>query len=157
MTLLTEIELKLNKCSVAKQNIIRIKQLVSYSNALIIPNWLYYPDKIPIKISRECSIIVTKVSQRFKSIYIYIYLYILIRTRDNIQIDTNVFTKTQPSRKKITNLLLTICPLLHNIGTSLKRVGGRVIYAPSSIRKRDGSAEYWASYSRRKSYPEAAP
>lgn len=75
MTLLTEIELKLNKCSVAKQNIIRIKQLVSYSNALIIPNWLYYPDKIPIKISRECSIIVTKVSQRFKSIYIYIFIH----------------------------------------------------------------------------------
>lgn len=28
-----------------------------------------------------------------------------------------------------------------------------MIYAPSGIRKRDESAEYWASYSRRKCYP----
>jgi len=67
------------------------------------------------------------------------------------------------SGREVKNVSLSpraMCTPLRNIGSHRDileahshRSNRGVIYASSGIRKRDGSAEYWASYSRRKSYP----
>lgn len=101
--LLIETESKFDKCSFMRQNTIKIKQLASYIDALIIPNLIFI---IPIKIHRGYSVEATNVSFRDT----------LKEERDDIQ--TGVYEC--PSRKKNCNLWLTM-PLC-NIGTSSKRV-----------------------------------